>query len=115
MKNANLEAEILRSCSKIINLQTSVQNISTKLQKLEAELGKYQESLQKEKDKLSTFGEKTSRRDGKPETTEEISKKEKYNLELRAAKLEAIKRRFPDDYKFLESILPERLRDENLE
>lgn len=114
MKSANLEAEILKTCTKICNLSESVGQMQSKLRKLEDELEKYRETVHKEGERLASFGQKTPRRDGKTETPEDLNKKKQYNQDLYKLKLEMIKKHFPENYAYLESLLPDPLKDENL-
>lgn len=114
MKNI-LENQIQGSLLKVRNLRIQSQEIEDKVRKLESQLEGIRNSLEKEKIRIQTLGQKSIRRDGKPETPETLSEKNEFNQNLYKEKLLLIQRHFPEFYQEFEESCPSILKDENLQ
>lgn len=98
--NKNIELEIDRSLLKIENLGKQSSEISLKIDNLNRQLHLIKKSLEEEEKRIATLGLKQSRKDGKPETEQEIKKKEVYNSKLQESKKQFIEgRNVPESVK----------------
>lgn len=114
--NQNLIMEITRSSQKIVNLRKQMTEINEKLNKLQEHIKGIEASIEKEEKHLSLLGLKQPRRDGKPETEEEKTKKQNYNDSILRQKLDLIQKMYPEEYKtFEEKICPTLLKDSYLQ
>lgn len=109
-----LEKQIEISITKILNLKKQCREIENKLGRLTSQLEGINSSIENETRNIVLLGSKTSRRDGKPETPEELTKKEHYNQELLQQKLDLFKRNYPEIYQEFEDCVPTILKEENL-
>lgn len=114
MKELDLDYEIKRSCRKIQNLLEQAEQIKEKMRKMEEQLKQLDTGANKEISRITSFGYKTERRDGNPETSDELLKKREYNQNLYKRKLELVKEYYPDFYSKFENLVPDVLKEENL-
>lgn len=91
------------------NKRKQIGEIRKKLDKLEEHLNRMEASIQKDEMYIANLGSKDLRKDGKPETSEEIEKKINYNRSLAEEKLSLIEKLYPEFYQEFQSLLPKSL------
>lgn len=114
MNELNLDYEIKRSLTKVRNLIEQQKQIKEKLVKMEKQLEQLDAGANKEIERIQSFGYKTPRRDGKPESPEELARKKEYNQNLYKQKLDLVKLYYPEFYQKFEELVPVTLKEENL-
>lgn len=90
----NVEFEISRLSEKIVDQKKQIDECQAKAEKLVAHAKQTEKALMQSIHQLEQIGQKTQRRDGKPESATEVQKRNNFNDELYREKLRLLKQLF---------------------
>lgn len=114
-----IKIELEKAAVRLENQYNAIVALKTKIEKLGTELDHLEAGFQKTVHSIEDLGTKGNRRDGKPETPETTRTRESYNEELLKEKLRLTKQildsKTPNAWIYVQSMLPDYLKDENLQ